>query len=85
MTWQPCVGLCMAAILGNLDRSWTLCKEPRSLEDLLESIQVNPSAQKPYGLQRNNCQHFSSWLYHDVRDRGRRPRMNKRRGNPALV
>ena len=69
----------------NLPQSWRKTKEPRSIEDMIELIKICPSTKRKYSLDKNNCQHFASYMFHDIGDRGRRVKINRKRPNPSCV
>ena len=69
----------------DLERAWRPCKEARDFDDIVRLLKMNPCTKKKYSLDRNNCQHFASYLYHD-RDnmKGKRVAI-KKSGNPVCV
>ena len=68
----------------NLDRSWVETKMPRKYDKIMEMVRMVPSTKKVYSIDKNNCQHFASWLYHDKKD-GKHARKNKVRKNAPYI
>ena len=69
----------------DLRRAWRKNKKSRSFDDLIDLIKICPSTRKKYSLTSNNCQHFASYMFHDVGDKGRRVKMSKKKPNLACV
>lgn len=69
----------------DLERAWRPTKEPRDFDEIVALLKANPCTKKRYSLDRNNCQHYASYLYHD-RDnmKGKRVAI-KKRGNPHCI
>jgi len=74
----------------NLDKAWRSTKKPRSYQEIEDLILACPGAKRRFALDRNNCQHFASHLYHDAGklawgDRGRRVRINRKKGSKCCI
>ena len=65
--------------------SWYPCRKPRTADEVIELINLNPCTKDRYKITSNNCQHFASYLFHDFGDKGKRIKINRKRGNPACL